>query len=158
MSEPASEPDPRAAQQSPTGPLRPARALKIVMIEDNLDILETLCIALRLHGHDVASASDGTQGLAAITASRPDVVICDIGLPGQFDGYAVARAVRATPELAGISLIALSGYGEDSDHDRAHQAGFDLHLVKPVLLSELLSAIDSLLKPGAPASTDTPAR
>ncbi len=74
-------------------------------------------------------------------AFRPDVVLCDIGLPGEVDGYALARSVRADPAISGTRLIAITGYGQSADRDRAREAGFDLHLTKPVQplrLEELL--------------------
>lgn len=121
-----------------------APGLRVVMIEDNPDILDTLCIALSFHNHVVTSALDGRSGLAAIRAERPDAVVCDIGLPGEIDGYGVARAVRADPALEGTRLIALSGYGQESDRQQSFLAGFDVHLVKPVQLDELTAA----LRPG----------
>jgi len=135
--------EPTPPTSKPAEPAAPAMApgLRIVMIEDNPDILDTLCIALSFHDHAVTSAVDGISGLAAIRAARPDAVICDIGLPGEIDGYGVARTVRADPQLAGTRLIALSGYGQDSDRQHSLDAGFDVHLVKPVQLDELAEAL-----------------
>ena len=91
---------------------------------------------LELIGHEVEVAFDGADGLAKARASRPEVVLCDIGLPGM-DGYAVARALRAAPETASAFLIALTGYGQDDDRRRALEAGFDAHLTKPADLEDL---------------------
>jgi CheY-like chemotaxis protein len=79
----------------------------------------------------VAVASDGIEGLATLRRWRPDVAIIDIGLPG-IDGYALARAVRAEPELDGVLLVALTGYSGSDNQQQALAAGFQLHLVKPV--------------------------
>jgi len=83
-------------------------------------------------------------GLETIRHFRPDVVLCDIGLPGEVDGYALARSVRSDAEIAGTCLIAITGYGQASDRDRAREAGFDIHVTKPVnpaRLEELLSTL-----------------
>ncbi|MEX1034276.1 MAG: PAS domain S-box protein [Cellvibrionaceae bacterium] len=112
---------------------------RIVLVEDNKDMLETLEALLHAEGHQVVSARDGPTGLEAINQSRPDLVICDIGLPGAMDGYALARAVRASddPGLSKIFLVALSGYSQDSDRERSRESGFDLHLLKPLNFDEL---------------------
>ena len=87
-------------------------------------------------------AHDGPAGVAAARRSRPDVVLCDIGLPG-LDGYAVARLLRETPELAGTFLVAITGYGKDEDRHRARAAGFDVHLTKPVTFRDLQGLLSS---------------
>src|SRR5213079_2083358 len=99
---------------------------------------------LTLSGHQVEVAPTGVRGMERARTFRPDVVLCDIGLPGGMDGYAVARALRADPELFGVVLIALSGYGQEEDQRKARQAGFDRHYTKPVdpaVLSQLLEAL-----------------
>jgi PAS domain S-box-containing protein len=118
---------PAGAPPLPAG----APGLRIVVVEDNLDVAESLRMLLGMSGHDVAVAHTGAAGLEAARRHRPDVVVCDIGLPGGMDGYAVARALRREPQPPRV-LIALTGYGQEEDRRRAHQAGFDLHLVKPV--------------------------
>jgi CheY-like chemotaxis protein len=89
----------------------------------------------------VATAGDGRAGLERARRFRPDVVLCDIGLPGGLDGYAVARELRADPAFAGLRLIALTGYGQAEDQRQAHEAGFDLHLTKPVDPAKLLQLL-----------------
>jgi CheY-like chemotaxis protein len=79
----------------------------------------------------VQVAYDGPSGLEAARAQRPQVVLCDIGLPGAMDGYEVAKAVRADPNLRSVRLIALTGYGQHEDRRRAEEAGFDSHVTKP---------------------------
>ncbi len=116
---------------------------RILVIEDHRDAAETLRQILTLRGYEVTVAHDGTTGLVEITHHRPDVVLCDIGLPGM-DGFAVASAIRTDPASAGIRLIALSGYGRDEDVRRALDAGFDGHLVKPADPEKLIRAIENL--------------
>lgn len=107
------------------------RRRRCLVIEDNEDSAESMGLLLQLDGHEVVLARDGAEGIARAWEIRPDVVLCDIGLPGGLDGYGVARALRAEPELAGTFLIALTGYGQAEDRRRSHEAGFDIHLTKP---------------------------
>jgi CheY-like chemotaxis protein len=107
------------------------RALRILVIEDHLDAADSLRLLLELHGHQVALAADGAGGVEMAQDFRPEVVVCDIGLPGGMDGYAVARALRDLPGPR-VPLVALSGYGQEEDQEKARQAGFDRHLTKPV--------------------------
>jgi CheY-like chemotaxis protein len=116
------------------------QGLRVLIIEDNLDAAQTLSDLLEIFGHQAELASSGSAGVALARRRRPDVVLCDIGLP-EMDGYAVARELRADPLTAPIHLVALTGYGRDTDRDQSVEAGFDLHLVKPVgpeLLRRLL--------------------
>ena len=99
--------------------------------EDNVDAAESLCILLNLKGHVTEKAATGPTGIMAAQTFLPDVVLCDLGLPG-LDGYAVARTLRADPSLKNAYLIALTGYGQEQDQRRTREAGFDLHLTKPV--------------------------
>jgi PAS domain S-box-containing protein len=112
---------------------------RVLVIEDNLDAAEMLREALLMSDNEVAVAHAGEDGLAKARAFRPDVVICDIGLPG-LDGYEVARRIRGEPGLS-PTLIALTGYALPEDQARAREAGFDHHLAKPfdiAALEELL--------------------
>jgi CheY-like chemotaxis protein len=99
---------------------------------------------LELGGHAVDVAFNGPEGIEAARHFAPEVVLCDIGLPGGMDGYAVARTLRKEPTLAGVYLIAMSGYGQVEDQRRAKEAGFDVHLIKPVESIELQQALASL--------------
>jgi CheY-like chemotaxis protein len=103
----------------------------VLIIEDQADQREALRLALSLRGHTVMAAADGASGVTLARAERPDVVLVDIGLP-QMDGYEVARRIRASELGTSVRLIALTGYGQPQDRARAEEAGFDLHLVKPV--------------------------
>ncbi len=115
---------------------------RCLVIEDNPDAAESMGLLLELSGHEVAIAADGRQGLETARRFRPDVVLCDIGLPGGMDGYEVARQMREDPLLSRARLIALTGYGQEEDQRRAREAGFDIHLTKPadpVMLGRLLA-------------------
>jgi signal transduction histidine kinase len=105
--------------------------LDIVVVEDNNDIADGLKDWLEVQGHRVAVARDGQSGIDCISRSRPQVVLCDLGLPG-LDGVEVCRLVRALPADAQPVMIALTGWGREDDLRRTKEAGFDHHLVKPV--------------------------
>jgi signal transduction histidine kinase/ActR/RegA family two-component response regulator len=127
-------PGPAAPGPSAEGPRR-----RILVVEDNADAREMLRLLLELDGHEVYGAADGPGGLEAAEHLRPDVALIDVGLPG-FDGYELARRLR-TAVGAAIHLVALTGYGQPEDRRRAHEAGFDAHLVKPVDPGALHAAI-----------------
>ena len=120
----------------------PPRPRRCLLIEDHVDAAESLAMLLELIGHEVEVAFDGATGLEKARSLRPEVVLCDIGLPGM-DGYAVARALRAAPETSTAFLIALTGYGQDDDRRRALEAGFDAHLTKPADLEDLRRLLES---------------
>ncbi len=98
---------------------------------------------MRLHGHEVHVAADGRSALDLAKAIRPDIVFLDIGMP-DMDGYEVARQLRAMPELAGVVLAALTGWGQAEDRRRSAAAGFDHHLVKPAEPAKLLQLFAQL--------------
>jgi CheY-like chemotaxis protein len=127
-----------------TGPATGAEttAQRILLIEDNTDARESLRELLALGGNEVHEAADGEEGVSIAERIRPDTVLVDIGLPG-IDGYEVARRLRAMQASLGVHwrLIALTGYGQPEDVQRARGAGFDTHLVKPVLSSALEAAL-----------------
>jgi signal transduction histidine kinase len=114
----------------------------VLLIEDNDDGREMMATMLDAYGYAVQQAADGLQGLRMALAQVPDVALVDIGLPG-IDGYEVARRLRADESTRHLKLIALTGYGLEEDQRRVLDAGFDLHLVKPVDLDRLLNAIGS---------------
>jgi signal transduction histidine kinase len=131
----------REGTELPSEDSTPARVAtlvdRVLLIEDHPDTAESMRVLLTMTGHEVAIAHSGPKGMAAARTFRPQVVICDIGLPGRMDGYAVARAMRRDPAFAAVRLIALSGYGQDEDRRRSREAGFDAHLIKPVDFAEL---------------------
>ena len=102
-----------------------------------------LRLVLEMDGHEVTVAHNGPEGIAAARALRPEVVLCDIGLPGM-DGYAVARTMRADPALRATFLVALSGYAQAADVTRARAAGFDDHLAKPASIDKVRRILDAL--------------
>jgi signal transduction histidine kinase/CheY-like chemotaxis protein len=120
-----------AAQPDAERPSVAARRRRVVVIDDNADIRETLHMLLSLWGHEVAMASDGRAGLDCVLHDRPDVALIDVGLPGM-NGYDVARAIRGSIPNGEIRLIAVTGYGQPADRELALQAGFDAHLLKPI--------------------------
>ncbi|MGE5049638.1 MAG: ATP-binding protein, partial [Deltaproteobacteria bacterium] len=117
---------PRVAQPAPGGPI--ARRT-VLLVEDNADSREAMQIALEHMGHRVISAADGNAAIHSALAEKPEVMIVDLGLPGR-NGYEVARAVRDALGTS-VRLIALTGYGQPDDRERALAAGFDVFLTKP---------------------------
>jgi CheY-like chemotaxis protein len=109
---------------------------RILVIEDNFDSAESLKDALELVGFAVEVAHEGRAAIALAQQFSPEIVICDLGLPGM-DGFAVARAFRADPALRRAHLVALSGYAQADDRRESALAGFDRHLAKPVDLERL---------------------
>jgi CheY-like chemotaxis protein len=122
--------------------LTPGRT-RVLIIEDNVDAAETLREALELCDHEVQVAYNGTDGLALAEEMQPDILLCDLGLPG-IDGFGVARAFRHNDALRGTFLVALSGYAQPEDRQRARDAGFDRHIAKPPRLSALVALIASV--------------
>ena len=118
----------------------PAPPRRVVVVEDHDDARDALQLLLTLQGHDVRTASDGATGVAVILEAAPDVALIDVGLPG-LDGYEVARQVRRMATGNGIRLVAVTGYGQPYDRTRAREAGFDLHLTKPVSPADINGAL-----------------
>jgi PAS domain S-box-containing protein len=117
-------------------PSLPARQRRVLIIEDNVDAAESLREALEFNEHLVQVAHNGHDGIVKAREFCPEVVLCDIGLPGM-DGYEVARTIRADTELCHVFLAAVSGYARNEDLERARAAGFDRHLAKPPDLQKL---------------------
>jgi PAS domain S-box-containing protein len=112
----------------------------VLVVEDNVDAGQSLAEILELHGHHVRLARDGRSGLELARAHRPDVVLCDLGLP-DLDGFEVARAIRREDPARAIRLVALSGWAQPEDRARARDAGFDAHVAKPPELDRLLALL-----------------
>jgi CheY-like chemotaxis protein len=129
-----------------------ARTRNVLIVEDSADIRESLQELLEGLGHRVEAAADGEQALVRALAQRPDVALVDIGLP-RIDGYEVARRMR---EALGtdVLLLALTGYGQPEDRARAAEAGFDLHLTKPVELDTLELLLNDTAAPRPPGHPD----
>jgi signal transduction histidine kinase len=129
-----------AAQEGASQESDRPRGRTILVADDNPDALESLAMLLELGAHRVHTARDGQQSLEAAERFRPEVALLDIGMP-VLDGHEVARRIRAQPWGERMLLVALTGWGQDCDRQRAREAGFDLHLVKPVDLNELNEAL-----------------
>jgi PAS domain S-box-containing protein len=120
-----------------------AKGLRILVVDDNIDSTESMSQVLQLFGHTVRTAHDGPSALQATEAFVPNVILLDIGLP-LMDGYEVATKMRQNPALANTTLVAMTGYGTDTDRRRAKSSGFDHHFLKPVdfaKLQEMLAAV-----------------
>jgi DNA-binding response OmpR family regulator len=127
-----------------------ARALRVLVVEDDEDTVATLGELLRLNGHDVEVAADGPGALRSVHAGQPDVVLLDIGLP-KIDGWQVAKQIREQTRWKRPLLIAISGYGTEADRLHSNEMGMDLHLIKPVdpqKLEAMLRRFQSIVIPG----------
>jgi signal transduction histidine kinase/ActR/RegA family two-component response regulator len=122
---PQPQPPSPPEKAQPTGP-----CLRVLVVDDNVDTVTTLAMLVQESGHDVRTAYDGSAVLEAALDYRPNVVLLDIGLPG-LDGFEVAKLLRRQPALQHAVLVAMTGYGRESDRQRSREAGFDHHLVKP---------------------------
>lgn len=117
---------------------------KVLVVDDNKDAADMLSLALQELGHDVAVAYDSLDALAVAVRTSPAVLFVDIGLP-RMNGYQLARRLRAAPETAGSLLVAVTGYGQPGDKERAAHAGFDHHLVKPVNFKQVVQLLATLV-------------
>jgi signal transduction histidine kinase/CheY-like chemotaxis protein len=117
--------------------------LRVLVVDDHVDGATSMCRLLRVLGYEARQASDGLEGLTAAAELRPDVVLLDIAMP-KLNGYEVARRLRAEPWGKQMLLIAVTGWGQESDKQRASDAGFDFHLTKPVDVAELTRALSSV--------------
>jgi CheY-like chemotaxis protein len=127
---------PVAAAAEDCGGTGATGSCRVAIVEDNADSREMLREVLALSGYVVEAAENGPQGVELIRQWRPDVALIDIGLPGM-DGYQVVRALRAGPDGKALFLVALTGYNQAQDRRRVLEAGFDVHLAKPVHLETL---------------------
>ena len=123
-----------------TGTIPRVASQRILVADDNRDAAEALSLQLQLAGHDVRTAHDGIEALTVAKTFDPDIVLLDIGMP-KMDGYEVARQLRLQPGSRRVTLIALTGWGQQQDRDRTADAGFDAHLVKPVAEAQLFRAL-----------------
>jgi CheY-like chemotaxis protein len=141
---------PRTTVSAPVGRAEPAPVAqptlkrRILIADDNADAADSLAMLLEMDGHSVTVVRDGREALASIEAAKPDVMLLDIGMP-EIDGYEVARRVRGDSRNQSILLIAVTGWGQESDKARATAAGFDLHFTKPVEPPWLLEILRSEL-------------
>jgi PAS domain S-box-containing protein len=131
------------------GPLAPEQAeshgLRVMIVDDNADAAKTFATLLAMSDHETAVAHSGPQALELAGSFRPDVIFLDIGMPGM-NGYEVARQLRSRPDTKAVTLVALTGWGSETDREHAHQAGFDHHLTKPVEVEVACSILDQLAR------------
>lgn len=116
---------------------------RILIVDDSRDNADSMAMLLGLDGHETWTANDGIEAVARATELAPDVLLLDIGLPGM-SGYEVCKAVRKHPAGNAMLIIALSGWGQAADKQRALDAGFDEHLTKPVEHADLVRVMESL--------------
>ena len=136
-----------AAERRDATPSQDARRCRVLVVDDNVDSVDSLAMLLRMMGHEVETASDGASGLEKAAAFHPDVGILDIGLP-KVNGYEVAKQIRQQPWSANVVLVALTGWGQDQHRRRSEESGFNYHLTKPVefdVLQDILAAADHCL-------------
>lgn len=124
------------------------QASRILVVDDNVDAASTLSAVLEMAGHTTRTCHSGAAALDEVEAFGPEVVLLDIGLPGM-DGYEVARRLRATPSGSKLTLVAVTGWGSESDRRRTREAGFDEHLTKPVEFDRLEWVLAQLARPVA---------
>jgi two-component system, sensor histidine kinase len=132
----------------PTSAASSVPARRVAIIEDNADSRETLRVLFEMYGHEVHEADDGPSGVELVLRVQPDAAFVDVGLPG-FDGYEVARRIRAAPSGRRVQLIAVTGYGLPADQAQAKQAGFNHHVVKPVHPNQVNALLRELDAEGA---------
>ena len=126
------------------------RTRRILVVDDNRDAAKTLSTMLRIMGNEVCTAHDGLEAIAVCERFRPDLVLLDLGMP-KLDGYAAAQQIRQQPWGQHITLVALTGWGQDEDRRKSKEAGFDAHLVKPVAAADLkrILSLDSFTPAGS---------
>jgi CheY-like chemotaxis protein len=129
----------KAAETSLTAPVR-----RILVVDDNVDAADSLALVLRrIGGYEVQVLYDGEHVVALAGEFRPDVILLDIGMP-RVNGYTVARQLRDSPATSEAKIVAITGYGRNSDREASQAAGIDLHLLKPVETGDLFAYLQSL--------------
>jgi CheY-like chemotaxis protein len=145
---PALDADLVTAEPSPAAARAPVTSgVKVLIVDDNEDARELLSEALALSGYETYTAVDAASAITRAEALRPHVALLDIGLP-VMDGYDLARQLRQTSGLEQLRLVAITGYGQAADRERARAAGFDAHLVKPISLEDVQRVVERLLAVG----------
>lgn len=123
----------------------PTETARVLVVDDNVDVADMIVMLLQLFGHEAKAAYFGQSALETANEYKPDVVLLDIGLP-DMNGYEVARHLRKHPQTERVGLIAMTGYGQNSDRQRSREAGIDLHLVKPVDPQKLQGLLETWAK------------
>jgi len=122
-------------------------AVRILIIEDNPTILELMGYLLRACGHVPLTAHDGLEGIETARRTDPDLIVCDIQMPG-LDGYEVAKRLKSDPVLRTVPLVAVTAYAIVGDRDAALAAGFDGYLTKPIVPKTFVAQLEAFLRPG----------
>jgi CheY-like chemotaxis protein len=136
MAAPIERAEATATRLLPAGPV-PTAKRSVLVVDDNADAASLLSCMLRSSGHDVATVNDGRSAIATAMAKRPDLILLDIGLP-DLDGYEVVRRLRLEVQFGSTLIVAVSGYSQEHDRQRALTSGFDEYLVKPVSPERIL--------------------
>jgi CheY-like chemotaxis protein len=128
------------------------RACRILIVDDNKDAADSMALSVQLAGHTVCTAYDGEEGLQLAFGFAPDLVLLDLGMPG-LNGFEIAQRIRRETWGQDLTLIALTGWGQEQDRRRTRDAGFNAHLTKPVSPSELLKVLATAMQtmPAAPS-------
>jgi CheY-like chemotaxis protein len=128
---------------------------RILIIEDNQANMQLIVYLLRAFGHEAVEAVDGESGLAAALRELPDLILCDLQMPG-IDGYEVAQRIRLDPSLKGISLVAVTAYAMVGDRDRVLSAGFTGYIPKPINPEIFVGQVDAFLPPNKRSGSSKP--
>jgi two-component system cell cycle response regulator len=134
---------------------RSATVARILIIEDNPANIELMSFLLGAYGHTPLSAADGPRGVAAARSERPDLIACDVNLPGM-DGFAVLAALKTEPQLAGVPILAVTALAMAGDREKLLAAGFDGYISKPIEPESFVAELEAFLA-GAPAAPAAPA-
>lgn len=149
------EPAEAAHPAADVGGTAPGPGLRALVVDDNRDAAASLAMMLRLLGHEVGLAHDGVQAVEVAEAFRPQAIFMDIGMP-RLNGYEATRRIREQPWGRSMAIIALTGWGQEDDRRRSHEAGCDAHLVKPASLEDLKNLLNTLVKRGQPHDAAAP--
>lgn len=124
----------------------PARRVRVIVVEDNEDLAKLFCDLLQVMGCSTEAAFNARTALECIRSNSPDLVFCDLRLPGEKSGFDVARELRGDPAFAHIPLIAVTGFDDPAEHQRARQAGFEQVFDKPVKFSQIQAVLDRYVR------------
>jgi two-component system CheB/CheR fusion protein len=124
-------------------PVAADRRMRVLVVDDQPDLAESVAMLIETLGHEATAVSDGDAALRIGRSALPDVMFVDIGMP-RMNGFELARQVRLDPKLSHVRLVALTGYGRDEDRARVMEAGFDLHITKPIADAQLREALADL--------------
>ena len=147
---------PATAAEEPVAETAAPVSMRVLVVDDNQDAADSLGMVLKFLGTDVRVCHDGPSALEMLGTFRPDLVLLDLGMPGM-DGYEVARRIRQNPEYRDLTLIALTGWGQEDDRRRSRSAGFDHHLIKPAGVDALRALMTTMGRRGAHRAAASPA-